>query len=73
MQVEVRLGRVCGRKGKALRVRVRLGRARKRSGKARKSSIAPLVIEKSLLRILAGSLYIMRAGSGIRKQTGPGT
>jgi hypothetical protein len=80
--MRIRLGRVYRRKGRALRAKIRivrglqgqvkLGRARKRPKRARKSNTAPLAIEKSLLRTLASSLYVIYTGNGIRKQTGSG-
>jgi hypothetical protein len=70
LQAQVRLGRELRarvRVVRGLRGRVRLGRARKRSGKACKSNIAPLAIERSLLRTSAGSLYILYTENEIRK------
>jgi hypothetical protein len=76
LRAQVRLGRELRarvRVVRGLRGQVRLGRARKRSGKARKSNIASLVIKRSLLRTLAGSLRVLYAENEIRKQTGSGT
>jgi hypothetical protein len=62
----VRLGRACKRAERA-------ERACRSPGRARKSNTVPLVIEKSLLRTLAGSLRVIYAENEIRRQTGPGT
>jgi hypothetical protein len=73
LQAGVRLGRelqVRVRVVRGLRGQVRLERACKRSERARKSNTTSLIIEKSLFRTLASSLYIIYTGNGIRKQTG---